>query len=191
MVSNQTIQPIIYCKSYYTRSYPHHYIYIIIYIYILNPHYIIYIPIYPYISLYIPIRPPLHRKHPNGIPTWMCIFHESDPCPKIIRSVCGSSLYIQLVLFAIYDGRKTGPSVKNRKPPGKTRAPRSHPTAAVSLGRDPRHVDGVPHSPGRSQQLGALAGAANCARHCAGDDGLGDPLDLRAPEIRLESRNEV
>lgn len=58
----------------------------------------------------------------------------------------------------------------------------------MSLGRDPRHVDGVPHSPGRSQQLGAQPGAANCARHRAGDDGLGNPLDLRAPEIRLDRR---
>ena len=46
-------------------------------------------------------------------------------------------------------------------------------------GRDPRHVDGLPHSPGRSQQLGAPLGAAHGPRHGAGDHQLRDPLDLR------------
>ena len=99
------------------------YIYHNIYIYILNPHYIIYIPIYPYISLYIPIRPPLHRKHPNGIPTWMCIFHESDPCPKIIRSVCGSSFISNWFYSPFTMAEKLGRPSKTENPQGKPGPP--------------------------------------------------------------------
>ena len=45
-------------------------------------------------------------------------------------------------------------------------------------GCDPRHVDRLPHSLSRSQQLGALAGKRNCPGHRFRDHGLGDSLDL-------------
>ena len=121
----QPNHPTNYCKSCYTRSYPHHciyiyiseYIHMYIYIYIMNPHYI---PIYPYISLYIPIRPPLHRKHPNVYPYLDVHFSHIGSVPKNHPiSVWIFPKNIQLVHYSPLTMAVFGPKkpVKNRKPP--------------------------------------------------------------------------